>query len=58
MNDNENKPQNKWAHDQDISFKKFSSHLLTLKESIQKAIEFERENLSKMVGARDSIKKR
>ena len=46
-----------WKHDQELSFNRVNSHLVTLKEAMEKAIDFERRSLAKMVGAKDLVRK-
>lgn len=46
-----------WKHDQELSFNRVNVHLQTLLEATNKAIEFERANLAKMVGAKDLVRK-
>jgi hypothetical protein len=46
-----------WRHDQELSFNRVNQHLVTLKDAMEKAIDFERRKLSKMVGAKDLVRK-
>jgi hypothetical protein len=46
-----------WKHDQELSFNRVNEHLQTLLEATQKAVEFERAKLAKMVGAKDLVRK-
>jgi len=46
-----------WKHDQELSFNRVNQHLVTLKDAMEKAIDFERRKLSKMVGAKDLVRK-
>ena len=46
-----------WKHDQELSFNRVNEHLLNLKDAVEKAIDFERAKLSKMVGAKDLVRK-
>lgn len=47
----------KWMHDQDISFKRVTGHLVTLKDAVQATIDHEKAKLARMIGARDSFRK-
>lgn len=46
-----------WKHDQELSFNRVNEHLKTLKFAVEQAVESERRRLSKMVGAKDLVRK-
>lgn len=46
-----------WKHDQELSFKRITTHLHGVKDAMEKAIEYERMKLAKMIGAKDLVKK-
>lgn len=46
-----------WKHDQDLSFKNVRTVLESAKSALEKAIDVEKQNLSRMIGARDGIRK-
>ena len=46
-----------WMHDQELSFNRVNEHLKTLQFAVQQAVDFERRRLSRMVGAKDIVRK-
>ena len=46
----------KWKHDQELSFSGARALLLKVKEGLDTALEAQKAELKKMVGARDSLK--
>lgn len=48
---------NVWKHDQELSFKRISAQLHGVKDAMEKAIDYERQKLAKMIGAKDLVKK-
>lgn len=46
-----------WRHDQEVSFNRVNEHLERLKDACEKAVEFERAKLSRMIGAKDLVRK-
>lgn len=46
-----------WKHDQELSFNRVNVHLQTLLEATKKAVDYERSQLAKMVGAKDLVRK-
>lgn len=46
-----------WRHDQELSFNRVNDHLEKLKDACEKAVEFERARLARMVGAKDLVRK-
>jgi hypothetical protein len=46
-----------WAHDQDLSFKRINGHLQTLVDALQQGVDRYKQELARMIGARDLVRK-
>lgn len=56
MSSEEKPPEVTWQHDKSLSLSPLRDLLVALKEKTEKALSAQKQELAKMVGARDSLK--
>lgn len=49
--------QSKWMHDQEISFKRATEYLVSIRDALQQLVRQQKQELERMVGARDAVRK-